>query len=64
MIGVEQFKVDQQCGAVEVLNPARVTISDTTFLGNVASAMGGGVHLEAGVLRMEASRRARCWPCC
>lgn len=61
MVGVEQFQMDQQCGAGAAQVPSRVTVTNSTFLGNVASSRGGGVHVEAGQLVMDVSS-LRCLP--
>lgn len=53
MIGQEGYQANQQCGATDESIPTNVTITDTSFVGNVATLEGGGIHLEAGSLVME-----------
>jgi hypothetical protein len=53
MIGVEQFQINSQCGAITSTIPTNVTITSSTFVGNIARTKGGGIILESGNLVMD-----------
>jgi hypothetical protein len=53
MIGVEQFQINSQCGAITSTIPTNVTITNSTFVGNKARNKGGGIILESGNLVMD-----------
>jgi len=53
MVGVEQFQISSQCGAITSTIPTNVTITDSTFVNNMARTKGGGIILESGNLVMD-----------
>ncbi|KAL4548349.1 hypothetical protein Ndes2526B_g00925 [Nannochloris sp. 'desiccata'] len=53
MVGVEQFQINSQCGAITSTIPTNVTITDSTFVGNMARTKGGGIIVESGNLMMD-----------
>lgn len=56
MVGVEQFKVNQQCGLQENDNPSKLSLRNTTLVGNVATNKGGAILVESGVVVMNVSQ--------